>query len=114
MIMFVLDDMDRLDAVLEAWEKAGIRGATIIESTGIHRVRRRLIPMRYSFQSTGNVNVETGNTTLLVIVESEALVRSCLEVTEQVTGDLDGQNTGVFAAWPLAIVKGLPEQAEAG
>ena len=113
MIMFVLDDIDRLESVLGAWEKAGIRGATIIESTGIHRVRRRLIPMRYSFQSTGNVNIETGNTTLFVIVESEAHVRSCLQATEQVTGDLDGPNTGVFAAWPLAIVKGMTEQAEA-
>jgi nitrogen regulatory protein P-II 1 len=113
MIMLVLDDTDRLDAVLEAWEKAGIRGATVIESTGIHRVRRRLIPMRYAFQTPGDINVETGNTTLFVIVESEAAARSCLQATEQVTGDLDGPNTGVFAAWPLSIVKGLPEQAEA-
>ena len=112
MIMFVLDDMDKLNAVLEAWETAGIRGATIIESTGIHRVRRRLIPMRYAFQSTGEVNVEEGNYTLFVVVETEAVVRVCLRSTEEIVGDLDGPNTGIFAAWPLAVIKGLPNQQE--
>ncbi len=46
MLMFVLDDPGRLDPVLEAWEQVGIRGVTIIESTGIHR-RRQILPMRY-------------------------------------------------------------------
>jgi len=112
MIMFVLDDTERLNSLLEAWEKAGVRGATIIESTGIPRVRRRRNPMRYAFQTAGEVNVEEGNITLFVIVESEATVQACLQATEQVTGTLDGPDTGVFAAWPLAIVKGLPEHRE--
>ena len=47
MIMFVLDDADQLEHVLEAWERAGMRGATIVESTGIHRLRRKHLPMRY-------------------------------------------------------------------
>ncbi len=55
MIMLVLDNPDQLDAVLEAWEGIGIRGATIVESTGIQRLRRRNIPMRYLFQTSGLV-----------------------------------------------------------
>jgi len=106
MIILVLDDPDHLDHVLEAWERAGIRGATIVESTGIHRRRRKIVPMRYLFQAPGLV--EEGHLTLFVIVESEQLVQDCLHATEQIVGDLNKPNTGVFAAWPLALVRGVP------
>lgn len=110
MIMLVLDNPNQLDALLTAWDGVGVRGATIIESTGIHRLRHAHVPMRYVFTSPGPV--EEGHLTLFVIVESEALVQSCLAATERITGDLDGPDTGVFAAWPLAIVKGLPVKQE--
>lgn len=106
MVLLVLDNPDQLEAVLQAWDQAGIRGATIIESTGIHRHLKRLIPMRYLFQTQSGE--EAGHLTLLAIVESQALVDACLQATETVTGDLDGPNTGIFAAWPLTTVKGLP------
>jgi hypothetical protein len=112
MIMFVLDDPDLLDEVLTSWEKAGIRGATIVESTGLQRVRKENLPMRYLFQSPNTV--EEGHLTLFVIVEDEALVQACLHATEQIVSDLDNPDTGVFAAWPLTHVRGLPpRKAEA-
>ncbi|MEZ0397258.1 MAG: hypothetical protein ABWK53_12625 [Anaerolineales bacterium] len=106
MVLLVLNNPDQLEAVLQAWEQAGIRGATIIESTGIHRRLKRLIPMRYLFQTQGGE--EEGHLTLLAIVENQNQVEACLQATESVTGDLDGPQTGVFAAWPLTMVKGLP------
>ena len=33
-LLFVLDDPDRLDEVLTAWANIGVRGVTIMESTG--------------------------------------------------------------------------------
>ncbi len=107
MILFVLDDPNRLDELLDAWEKAGVRGATIIESTGIHRRRKRFIPMRYVFQSARPM--EQGHFTLTAIVEDEATVHACLQATERLLGDLSQPGSGVFAAWPLALVKGVPK-----
>ncbi len=104
MIMLVLDNPPQLDQVLEAWEQAGIRGATIVESTGIQRLRRQNIPMRYVFPASGIV--EEGHLTLFVIVEDERRIQDCLAATQSVTGDLDGPDTGVFAAWPLSLVRG--------
>jgi len=106
MIMFVLDNPDHLDHLLKNWEAAGIRGATIVESTGIHRRLKKMIPMRYVFQTMENI--EENHYTLFAIVESQKIVQACLQATEQLVGDLDEPNTGVFAAWPLAVVKGLP------
>lgn len=112
MIMFVLDNPDLMDPVLSAWEKAGIRGATIIESTGIQRLRKQSIPMRYLFQTAGAI--EEGHITFFVIVETEALVQACLAASEQITGDLDSPHTGVFAAWPLNIVRGVSALSPGG
>lgn len=112
MIMFVLDNPDLLDQVLEAWEGVGIRGATIVESTGIQRLRRKSVPMRYLFQTPALI--EEGHMTLFVIVESERMMQDCLRATEQIVTDLDGPNTGVFAAWPLAIVRGVPPRNQEG
>jgi hypothetical protein len=112
MVMFVLNDPDQLDALLEAWDNAGIGGATILESTGIHRRKRRVIPMRYLYQTTGPQ--EEGHFTLLAIVDSEELVQRCLEATEGLVGDLTQPNTGIFTAWPLEMVKGLPKSLADG
>jgi hypothetical protein len=110
MILLVLDDPNRLEEVLEAWDRAGVRGATIIESTGINRQLKRLIPMRYLFQA--RECEEEGHITLLAIVETEEMVEACLQATESVTGDLDQPHSGVFASWPLARVKGVAAHAE--
>ena len=40
-LMFVLDNPSLLNDVLEAWTSAGVKGITILESTGVHRVRDR-------------------------------------------------------------------------
>ena len=110
MILFVLDDPDQLDELVEAWESVGVRGATILESTGIQRRKKKLIPMRYVYQTTGSV--EKHHYTLFAIVESQAVVQACLAATEQLVGDLDQPNSGVFTSWPLDIVKGLPVNEE--
>jgi len=112
MILFVLDNPDQLDEILDVWSGIGIHGVTIIESTGIQRRRKQLIPMRYLYQTTGDV--EEGHVTLLAMVDGEAVVEECLEATEALVGDLANPQTGVFAAWPLAVVKGVPKNYPQG
>ncbi|NMB87137.1 MAG: hypothetical protein GYA17_02180 [Chloroflexi bacterium] len=111
MIMFVLDDPKKLDPILDAWENAGVRGVTIIESSGIQRrrIQQKRIPMRYNIDPMlfGN---EKGNLTLFTIVENETKVDQCIQAVDHICGDLDQPNTGVLACWPLHTVRGLPRQ----
>ena len=106
-VLFVLDDPNKLQEVLEAWEKAGISGVTILESTGMHRVKRRFFPMRYL---PAMYEQEDNHLTLMAVVDDEALIEACLRATEEVIGSLAEPNTGIFAAWPLSLVKGLPKK----
>jgi len=107
MIMFVLDDPDRLNEILEAWEAADIRGATIIESTGMHRQLRKFIPMRYV---SSIFDDEQSHLTLMTLAKDETMIQSCLTAIESVVGTLDSPNTGIFTAWPVAFIKGLQQE----
>ncbi|HQN43078.1 MAG TPA: hypothetical protein PLA25_03010 [Anaerolineaceae bacterium] len=103
-VFCVLDDPNKLDKVLDAWKAGGIKGVTIVESTGMHRHQKEYVPMRYIF---GGEAEERGNLTLFVILNDRAAVERCMEMAESVVGDFNGSNTGIFAAWPLEIAKGL-------
>lgn len=109
-ILFVLDDPNLLDDLLTAWEKVGIRGVTIIESTGWQRRRlqNRLLGARFDFASLSGAGRMENHITLFVVVENRGIVQQCLKVTETIVGDLDLPNTGILTAWPLEVVKGLP------
>ncbi len=106
MLWFVLDDPNRLDEVLDAWSALGVNGVTIVESTGIQRRRQRL-PMRYRLEPAMS-GAEVGHYTLMAIVPDETWAHHCLAAVEALVGDLDLPHTGVFAAWPLALSKGVP------
>ena len=112
MIMFVLNNPDKLDDVLQGWESVGIKGVTIFESTGIQRRRtsRQRIPARYRLDPM--IQHEEGHFTLMTIIPTKELIRQCLDITETLIGNLDLPDTGVFSAWPLAMVKGVPMETD--
>lgn len=111
MIMLVIDDPNLVDAVLDAWQAVGIDGATIVESTGLHRRRATTLGARYSFGFPHVVErVEEGHYTLFVVVDEESMVEKCLSSAESVLGDLDLPQTGLFAAWPLMTSKGIDKR----
>lgn len=114
MVMLVLDVADRLDVVLDAWDAVGVHGATMAETTGVHRrrIKRGHVAARYALGGMGPG--EEGNYTLWTIVPDEETAQRCLVAAEGVIGNLDSPHTGVLAAWPLAFVKGVSRQDVAG
>lgn len=109
LIVFVLDDPDRCRDILDAWEDAGIRGITILESSGLGRVRRAgvrddlpLIPsLSDLFKST-----ETRHRTLFAVVKIQEQIDAIVEATQSVVGDLDQAHTGLLFVLPVSQVYG--------
>ena len=109
MIMLVLDNPNQLDDVLNAWNSVGVTGMTVMESTGFHRRQAYILGARYISSDSGLVErIEQGHYTLFAVVPDKDAVQQCLNATEQVVGDLDEPNTGVFVAWEVAVTKGIP------
>ncbi len=107
LIMLILDQPNKLIEILDAWNAIGIYGATILDSTGVFKLRTRQLnlPARYTFPIS-KIG-EQGNYTIISIVPHEKIVQKCLEATEEILGDLNQPKTGIFSAWPLSMCKGL-------
>jgi nitrogen regulatory protein PII len=111
MIMFVLDDPNQLDAVLDAWHAVGVSGVTIVESIGSYRRRlARRVRGRYLFGLPGlRECTEQCQYILFAIVPDSRTVDMCLDAAEKIVGDLTEPNTGVLVAWELSLAKGVLE-----
>lgn len=111
MIMFVLDNPNQLDEVLDAWRRVGVRGATIMESTGLHRRQLHILGARYLPGLPQLVErVEEGHYTVIGVVPDAQTVQACLAATEDVVGDLAGPNTGILVSWQVDFAKGVLDQ----
>ena len=110
MLLMVLDDSERLRDVLEAWEGAGVKGITIFESTGLHRVIPRHSPQPmfagFSHMFGGG---SAGHHTLFAIVDSMEIAENVVAATEEILGDLSKPHTGIICAVPVAKTWGVPE-----
>lgn len=109
MVMFVLDDPDQLNAVLDAWHAIGVSGITLLESSGSYRHQTHLLGLRFvSVTSVLAQRLEEGHYTLLTVVPDEEAVSQCLAAVETIVGDLDSPNTGIFTSWAVGLTKGVP------
>lgn len=113
LVVFVLDDPDRCDDLLDAWESRCVTGVTILESTGLGRVRRAGlrddIPL---MPSLGDLlrGRETHHRTLLSAVDNEEQVNALVEATQSIVGDLDQPHTGVMFVLPIIQAFGIEKR----
>ena len=101
MALFVLDDPDCLDAVLEKLAAGGYRGATILESSGLYRHQKRQIPMRYLY-STAEGEESDNESVVSSSSSSPSSSSSCSSSDASDRGDgadaSDGEEGAVAAA----------------
>jgi hypothetical protein len=110
LVVFVLDDPDRCQNVLDAWEAAGAKGITILESTGIGRVRRVGVrddlPLMPSLSDLFK-SAETHNRTLFSVVDDLETARTLVRAAQNTVGDLEKPDSGLIFISPLVEVYGL-------
>src|SRR5919108_4064535 len=110
LVLLVLNNPDRLEDLLIAWEETGVQGATVLFSTGLGRIRQMdawrddmpLIPSLRDFYETP----ENMNRTIFTVVDDEAQVDALVAVTQEVVGELDEQGTGLLLVLPVARAYG--------
>lgn len=117
LVLLVLDDINKGPELFDAWEAAGVTGLTIMDSTGLGRLRNVMglrddMPLMPSIRALMQGR-EEHHRTIFSVVEGEAMVDKVIAATEAVTGDLNKANTGILFALPVARVVGLVPQDEA-
>ena len=109
MILLVLNKLEQCPAVLDAWEAIGVPGITILESTGMGRMKSGIrddLPLMPSIASLLKGG-EEHHRTFFTVVEDEALVDRIIKVTQAITGDLDEADSGVLFVLPVTRAVGL-------
>lgn len=108
MLIMVLDDTAHLNDVLTAWDKAGVGGVTIIESTGINRVlQRHSADMAFVGFSQMFGSGRVGHNTLFTVIDSLEMAETAVAATEIVLGDLSKPDTGIIFVLPVAKTWGM-------
>lgn len=111
LILLVLNDPDRLEDLLIAWEEAGVPSATVLFSTGMGRIRNLegwrddmpLIPSLRDFYEAP----ENMNRTIFATADNEAQVDAVVAATYKVVGDLDKSRTGLLLVLPVTRAYGV-------
>ena len=114
-ILFVLHDISKMRDLLHAWEEAGVKGATVLFSTGLGRIRQNfglmedfpLFPtMSDIMERLEDMDLSR---TLFSVIDDEKIVDNVLQQTQKVVGDLNQPNTGILIVLPVAKVYGLKQ-----
>ena len=109
MILLVLDKLEQCSSVLDVWEAAGVPGITILESTGLARMKSGIrddLPLMPSIASLLKGR-EEHHRTLFTVVEGEEQVDRIIEATQTITGNLEDAHNGVLFVLPVVRVVGL-------
>jgi len=114
LVVMIIDNPEQCPGVLEAWRDIGVKGATVLESTGMGRLMKAglrddmpLIPNLSSFLGLR----EEPNRTIFSVVEDQATVDQMVARAQEIVGDLDDPHTGILFVLPVLQVHGLKRPA---
>ena len=116
LIVFVLDCVEQCHDLLDAWEEAGASGITILESTGMARMRAQMrddLPLIPSLRDMLE-GQEAYHRTLMTVVPDDATVDRVIAATESVVGDLSGPSSGFLFVVPVSRAVGLKKEYQNG
>jgi len=112
MVVVVMPDVDKCRDVLDAWEKSGVSGVTVLESLGLHKINQMrarrddlpLIPsLRHLMESE-----EYNHRTAFVVVDDDFDLDGLIKATRQaVGGDFDAPNSGILFVVPVVRAFGM-------
>lgn len=109
MLTFVLNKVDLLEDVLSELNNAGIKGATVIDSTGMAKMLSESdhgdIPIFGSLKMILNEN-RPFNKTIFTVLKDENLPVA-VDAIKKVVGDLSKPNIGVIFAVPVSFTEGI-------
>lgn len=113
-VLFVLNDITKCDDLLYGWENAGVKGITILASSGLGRIRKNmgLLEDFPIFPSLSEISEhsEKLSRTFFTVAKSDEQVEKIVKNTQEVVGDLSLPNTGILIVLPVAKVYGLEKK----
>lgn len=110
MVILIIDNVDDMPLILDAWDSLGVKGATILESTGMGRVFKQGLrddtPLMPTLANFFGVREEP-HRTVFAVVDDETIVDRMIDSARRIIGDLDEPHTGFMFVVPVIKAFGL-------
>lgn len=110
MVVLIVNNPDDCPAVLKAWEALGLSGVTILESSGLGRMRRAgmqddfpLMPSLADYFQGSEVH----HRTLFSVVDDPDMIERMIEAVQRIIGNLDEEHTGFLFVLPVSRAIGM-------
>lgn len=111
LFVFILNDPDKLDEILEGFLEIGITGSTIVDSLGMGHILATEVPIFAGFRSLLR-GASSYNKTILSVIKEPEKIRAVFDLIEDVCGPLDRPGVGIAFTIPLSEVRGLMPELE--
>ena len=106
-VTIVLNKVDCLESLLAELAGKGIRGGTIIDSTGMARAMGEENELRFLGSLRQLLDPDREENKMLIFVVEDEQVPLISSIVNQVVGDLSAPDTGILFAVPVSYTEGL-------
>ncbi|MGF7142685.1 nitrogen regulatory protein PII [Anaerotaenia torta] len=108
LLILILKKHEFMDELLKNLAKSGIKGATILDGTGMAEalVNMEDLPMFGVLRRMLSVEEKEVSKVLLIVLKDEQIQKT-RTVIKEVIGDLKEPNTGIMFTIPITYVEGL-------
>ena len=100
LLVVVIDDEEHLQPILDAFYEEDVGGATVLDSMGMGHVMAEHISIFARFADLTR-DSEMKNKTVFTVVENEEKLNRAIAVVEEVLGDMEKPETGMWFVVPV-------------
>jgi nitrogen regulatory protein P-II 1 len=111
LLVFICNQPDKLEEVLEGFLEVGVTGATVVDTVGMGQILSTEVPIFAGFRSMFR-GASTVNKTILSVVDEPGKVKEALAIIEEIFGGLDRPGSGIVFTIPIENVRGLAPEIE--
>lgn len=106
-LFLILNKTEKLNDVLEAYVKVGIKGATVVDSQGMgSALSESNLPMFGGFLRTVLDNNRPFNKVIFSVVKDEEVLNDAIVAVEDILGDMSKPGVGLMFVMPVDRVVG--------
>lgn len=111
-LFLVLNRLEKIDNLLEAFNDAGIRGATVVHSKGMaHKlVNKHEDDLTFASLRAFFVGDREDNRTIFMVLE-DSMVEKARKIIDDII-DLSQPDTGILFGVPVSFVEGIGESGK--
>jgi nitrogen regulatory protein PII len=108
LLVVVLYHEEHLRALLEKLSSIDVRGATVIESTGMGKLLASDVPIFSTLTKLlAGVESREPNYTVFSVIRTDETLEKAVALVHEVVGDMRKSGTGILFVLPVSRIEGL-------